>query len=231
MRILLIEDSKRLQESIARGLRHSGYAVDISGDGKQGLIYAQTSDYDVVVLDLMLPVIDGLSVLRQLRAKNVSTHILILTAKDTLEDRVRGLQLGADDYLIKPFAFDELLARIQALVRRQHSIKSPTIEIGDVRIDTAARRISRAGAPIDLTLREYALLEYLIARRGKPVSRLELEEHIYDERKHVMSNAVDSAVCTLRGKLEAAGCPPIIQTRRGIGYVIDDLTRAAGSKS
>lgn len=231
MRILLIEDSKRLQESIARGLRNSGYAVDITSDGKQGLIYAQTSDYDVIVLDLMLPIIDGLSVLRQLRGKNISTHILILTAKDTIEDRVRGLQMGADDYLIKPFAFDELLARIQALARRQHSIKSPTIMIGDVEIDIAARRISHAGASIDLTLREFALLEYLACRRGKPVSRLELEEHIYDERKHVMSNAVDSAVCTLRSKLDAAGCPPIIQTRRGIGYVIDDLTHAAGSKS
>jgi two-component system copper resistance phosphate regulon response regulator CusR len=174
-------------------------------------------------------VLDGLSVLRGLREKKIATHVLILTARDAIEDRVRGLQMGADDYLVKPFAFDELLARIAALARRQHSIKSPCTVIGDVEIDLAAKRVSRAlpdGAPgvpaIDLTSREYALLEYLVCRRGKPVSRLELEEHIYDDRKRVMSNAVDSAVCTLRGKLEAAGCRPIIHTRRGIGYVLED---------
>jgi two-component system copper resistance phosphate regulon response regulator CusR len=180
----------------------------------------------------MLPVLDGLSVLRGLRGKNVATHVLILTARDAIEDRVRGLQMGADDYLVKPFAFDELLARIAALARRQHSIKSPRAVVGDVEIDLAAKRVSRAraaglgegaGQAIDLSMREYALLEYLVCRRGKPVSRLELEEHIYDDRKRVMSNAVDSAICMLRGKLEAAGCRPIIHTRRGLGYVVEDV--------
>jgi DNA-binding response OmpR family regulator len=230
MRILLIEDSPRLQESVARGLRNSGYAIDVVGDGRQGLIYAQTTEYDVIVLDLMLPEVDGLTVLRELRDKNIQTHVLILTARDSVEDRVRGLHSGADDYLVKPFAFDELLARIAALARRQHAVKSPRAVIGDVEIDLAAKRVARAGgnnalgAAIDLTQREYALLEYLVCRRGKPVSRLELEEHIYDDRKRVMSNTVDSAVCTLRAKLQAAGCRPIIHTRRRLGYIVEDRT-------
>src|SRR5438477_12974116 len=220
MRILLIEDSKRLQESIARGLRHSGFAVDAVGDGKQGLIFAQTSEYDVIVLDLMLPEIDGLTVLSRIREKGVDTHVLILTAMDAIEDRVRGLRAGADDYLVKPFAFDELLARIQTLARRQHAIKAPALTIGCLSIDLNTHLVAHEGTAIDLTAREYALLEYLACRRGRPVSRLELEEHIYDERKRVMSNAVDSAVCTLRAKLESAGCPPIIHTRRGLGYMV-----------
>ena len=223
MRILLIEDSRRLQRSIARGLRNSGYAVDIADDGQQGLIRARTSDYDVIVLDLMLPVLDGLSVLQMLREKNISAHVLILTARDAVEDRVRGLEQGADDYLVKPFAFDELLARVGALARRQHVMKSPRTVIGDVEIDLAAKRVSRtSGGPmIDLTRREYSLLEYLACRRGQTVSRLELEQHIYYERKRVVSNAVDSTVCTIRAKLGAAGCQPVIQTRRGLGYVLD----------
>lgn len=231
MRILLVEDSKRLQESIAKGLRRSGFAVDVVDDGKQGLIYGQTSDYDVIVLDLMLPVLDGLSVLTQLRAKGISTHILILTAMDLISDRVKGLQLGADDYLVKPFAFEELLARVQAMVRRQHSAKSPLITIGDLEIDLTGRRVSCDGRDILLTAREFALVEYLACHRGKLVTRAELEEHLYDDRKQVMSNAIDSAICTVRSKLQAAGCASIIHTRRGMGYVMDQSGPAAMVKS
>jgi two-component system copper resistance phosphate regulon response regulator CusR len=221
VKVLVVEDSVRLQEAISEGLRESGYAVDVVGDGQQGLIHAQTSDYDVIVLDLMLPRLDGLSVLRRLRQIGSAAPILILTAKDTVEDRVRGLRTGADDYLIKPFAFAELVARVGALARRGHGQASPRITVADLVIDTAARTVARAGSAVELTAREYALLEYLAHRRGKPVPRLELEEHVYDEHRQVMSNAVDTTICRLRAKLDAGGRPPLIHTRRGFGYVLD----------
>src|SRR3979490_1242298 len=160
MRLLLIEDSIRLRTSIGRGLHKAGYAVDRSGDGEEGLWLAQSNQYDAIVLDLMLPNLDGLSLLRSLRAKQNGTHVLILTAKDTVENRVNGLQAGADDYLIKPFAFEELLARVQALCRRSYQRKNPKIAISDLEIDTAARIVLRKGKPIGLTPREFKLLEY-----------------------------------------------------------------------
>src|SRR2546425_5343330 len=164
MRILVIEDSERLRRSLAVGLRKSGYAVDLAADGAQGLWSAQSNSYDVIVLDLMLPEVDGLSVLQTLRRKEIDSPVLILTARDSVEDRVRGLKLGADDYLVKPFAFDELLARIGALTRRKHGVRSPQIVIGDLQVDTAARTVRRSGELIDLPPREYALLEYLALR-------------------------------------------------------------------
>jgi DNA-binding response OmpR family regulator len=220
MRILLIEDSERLQRSLGEGLRRAGYALDVAGEGKEGLRKAQCSDYDVIVLDLMLPGLDGLSLLKRLRGEGMNTHVLILTAKDTIEDRVLGLQIGADDYLVKPFAFDELLARIQALVRRGHGIKNPRIRVGHLEIDTSARTVVVAGAPISLAPREYALLEYLVRHRGAVMSRAQIERHIYDDTAELMSNVVDSAICSLRRKIELPGMPPLIQTRRGIGYVL-----------
>lgn len=220
MRILLVEDSPRLQRSIGAGLRRSGYAVDVAGDGEEGLWRALSDDYDVIVLDLMLPKLDGLSVLDRLRRQGKDTHVLALTARDTVEDRVRGLRLGADDYLVKPFAFDELLARIQALVRRRHGQKNPRIEIGQLALDTSARTVSVAGRHISLTPREYALLEYLALRRGELVSRTQIEQHIYDDNAEPMSNVVDSTICALRRKLDAAGGTSLIQTRRGLGYVV-----------
>ena len=225
MHLLLIEDSIRLQNSVGRGLRKAGYAVDVTGDGEEGLWLAQSNRYDVIILDLMLPGIDGLTLLRRLRAKQNGTHVLILTAKDTVEDRVTGLQTGADDYLVKPFAFEELLARVQALCRRSYLRKNPTIAIGDLEIDTIARLVRRKGKPIDLTARELMLLEYLALRRGHVVSRTEIEAHIYSDSAEVMSNVVDSAVCLLRKKITPPGAAPIIQTRRGIGYILESARK------
>jgi DNA-binding response OmpR family regulator len=225
MRLLLVEDSVRLQRSIGRGLRKAGYAVDITGDGEEGLFLAQENQYDAIILDLMLPKLDGLSLLRNLRAKQNGTHVLILTAKDTVENRVSGLQAGADDYLIKPFAFEELLARVQALCRRSYQRKNPNIDIGGLEIDTAARVVFRKGKQIELTPREFMLLEYLALRRGQVVSRTQIESHIYPDGADLMSNTVDSAVCILRRKISPAGAPPLIQTRRGMGYLIPNESR------
>jgi two-component system, OmpR family, response regulator len=220
MRVLLIEDSERLQRSVATGLRKAGYAVDVSGDGNEGLWYARSNAYDVIVLDLMLPGMDGLTLLRRLRQSGRDAHVLILTAKDTVEDRVVGLRAGADDYLIKPFAFDELLARVQALARRHHGVKNPQVTIGGLRIDTAARSAWRGERLIELSAREYAVLEYLLLRQGQVVTRPEIEQHVYDERAELMSNVVDAAVYSLRKKIDVPGEPSLIQTRRGMGYVM-----------
>jgi len=219
MRILLVEDSERLCRSIGTGLRRSGYAVDVATSGTEGLWYAQSNDYDVMILDLMLPGLDGLSLLRTLRGQGKETHVLVLTAKDTVEDRVVGLRAGADDYLIKPFAFDELLARVEALVRRRHGVKNPRLRLGELEMDTAARTVIRDGAPIELSPREYALLEYLVLHKGEVVSRSDIEAHIYDDRAEPMSNVVDAAVYALRRKLDKPGAASMIQTRRGMGYV------------
>lgn len=221
MRILLIEDSKRLQRSVATGLKKAGYSVDITGDGEQGLWFAESYDYDVIILDLMLPGLDGLTLLRRLREQGRAVHVLILTAKDTVEDRVEGLQTGADDYLVKPFAFEELLARLQALIRRRYGVKKTSISIGELHIDTAKRTVTRKGKAIELPPREYALLELLAMRKGQLVSRTEIEQHIYDERVEPMSNVTDSAVCSLRKKIDEPRKPSLIKTRRGAGYIIE----------
>ena len=236
MRVLIVEDSPILRDSLAQGLREAGYAVDAAADGKRGLIHAQTTDYDVIVLDWMLPEIDGVTMLARYRAwaserkvPGGGAAVLMLTARDTLDDKVRGLTTGADDYLVKPFAFRELLARVRAMTRRRHAERAPVVRLGPLTIDTTATtaRVARAGGgevTLDLTPREYALLAYLAARAGTPVSRAELEEHLYDDRSRVFSNAIDSAVAALRGKLAAAGCDGIIHTRRKVGY----LLRAGG---
>lgn len=220
MRILLIEDYEPLRKSVARGLREAGYVVDATGDGEEGAWYSRSGDYDVIVLDLMLPKLDGLTILQQLRKRGNPVHVLILTAKDTLQDRVRGLNLGADDYLIKPFAFEELLARISALIRRKYESKSPVICVGDLEIDTNARVVQRAGQAIDMTPREYALLEFLAHRAGKVVTRSDIWEHIYDFAAEPNSNVIDVYIRLLRKKLEQGGLPPLIHTRRGLGYIL-----------
>lgn len=184
---------------------------------------ARRHQYDVILLDLMLPKMDGLTVLQHLRREANGAHVLILTAKDAVPDRVAGLQAGADDYLAKPFSFDELVARIQALVRRKYGSKSAEIRIGDLVVNTGGRRALRDGQEVVLTGREYALLEYLALRRGQVVSRQQIEEAIYDGRhESLASNAVDSAICVLRKKIDAAGQSSLIQTRRGVGYVLTD---------
>lgn len=220
MRVLLVEDSERLQRSVGTGLRKSGFAVDVAADGNNGLYFARNNEYDVIVLDLMLPGMDGLTMLRELRSAGRDTHVLVLTAKDSVEDRVRGLSAGADDYLIKPFAFEELVARVQALARRAHGTKNPKLTFGDLQIDTAAREASRDGRAIELSPREYALLEYLALRHGSVVSRTEIEAHIYDDRAEPMSNVVDATVYALRKKIDPPGGtgPSLIRTRRGMGY-------------
>ncbi|MGN6370303.1 MAG: response regulator [Phycisphaerae bacterium] len=220
MRLLLVEDSVRLQASLGEGLRHAGYAVDVTGDGREGLWLATSHGYDAIVLDLMLPGLSGLELLKALRAAGKETHVLVLTARDAVEDRVLGLRSGADDYLVKPFAFDELLARVQALTRRAAGKKNPVLELGRLRIDTGARRVMRGGEVVELTAREYALLEYLALRAGVVVSRSEIEEHLYDAHVEPMSNVVDAAVYALRKKIDLPGEESMIETRRGMGYVV-----------
>ena len=220
MRLLLVEDSERLQRSLGTGLRRAGHAVDVTGTGPDGLWRATGTEYDVVVLDVMLPGLDGLSVLRKLREAGRDTHVLLLTARDTVEDRVTGLRAGADDYLVKPFAFDELLARVEALGRRQTGRKSPVLRVGGLELDPSARTARRDGQPLDLLPREYALLAYLANRPGQVVSRTEIEAHLYDDRTEPMSNVVDSAVCSLRRKVDRPGEPSMIVTRRRLGYVL-----------
>ena len=222
MRVLVVEDFDLLRDSIVQGLSEAGFAVDSTGDGEQGFWHARNCDYDVIVLDLMLPRLDGLSLLRQLRSINARTSVLILTAKDTSDDRVRGLDLGADDYLVKPFVFSELLARIRALVRRRYDAKSPTVNIADLEIDTAARIVRRAGLRIDLSAREYALLELLAMRVGEVVTRTDIWEHVYSFNSSAESNVVDVFIGHLRRKLELPGQTRLIHTRRGQGYVLGE---------
>lgn len=220
MRLLVIEDYDPLRRAICQGLRQAGYAVDVAADGAEGRWLATSGDYDVVVLDLMLPGVDGLEILRELRELRSSTHVLVLTAKDTLEDRVRGLDLGADDYLVKPFAFEELLARIRALVRRRYGAKDPELQIGELRIDTRRREVRLAGESVELTAREYALLEFLALRTGEVVSREEIWEHVYDFHSSARSNVVDVYIGYLRKKLESGSASRLIHTRRGQGYLL-----------
>ena len=222
MRVLLIEDYRPLQISVAKGLREAGFAVDVTGDGKEGLWYAMGEDYDVIILDLMLPGMDGLSILRKLRTEGRKSHVLILTAKDTVDDRVRGLDLGADDYLVKPFAFEELLARVRSLARRKYEQKRPCIEVGNLRIDTTTQQVWRGKEQIPLTQREYALLEYLALRAGQIVSRTDIWEHVYEFESQATSNVVDVYIGYLRKKIDRAGEQPLIHTVRGRGYMLKE---------
>lgn len=218
MRVLVVEDSARLRQTVTTWLRRHGMAVDASADGEEGLHLAMTNDYDALVLDLMLPKLDGLALLQRLRQRGRPTHVLLLTAKDTVPDRVRGFELGADDYLVKPFALEELLARVQALCRRAYGGKNSCLTVADLEIDTTARQVTRAGKPVALKRREFALLEYLARRRGHIVTRAEIEEHIYEGTVEPMSNVVDSSICSLRRKLSQANPAPLVHTRRGQGY-------------
>jgi DNA-binding response OmpR family regulator len=220
MRLLLVEDSARLRESITLGLKKAGYVVDAVTDGEEALWRAKNSAYDLIILDIMIPKIDGLSVLKELRKVGIMSHVLMLTVKDTVEDRVEGLRAGADDYLPKPFAFDELLARIEALIRRSYSNKSNVIQVGSLELNTASRTVRYDGHEVPVTAREYRLLEYLARRQGEVVSRAQIEEHIYSDEKELFSNAVESAISILRKKLETPGAKPLIHTRRGMGYVL-----------
>jgi DNA-binding response OmpR family regulator len=222
MRVLVVEDSSKIRQYVAKALKRSGYAVDATANGDEGLELAQLNPYDALVLDIMLPGLDGLSILEQLRSEGRDTPILLLTAKDTVDDRVRGLRTGADDYLVKPFALEELLARVEVLCRRRYDRHTTTQRVADLELDTLAKTVARGGRPIELAAREYALLEYLVMRRGQVVSRTEIEEHIYDELVSPMSNVVDAAIYTLRRRLAVTPeSPRLIRTRRGLGYVLE----------
>jgi DNA-binding response OmpR family regulator len=220
MRVLLVEDYEPLARSVAQGLREAGYAVDRSADGEEGLWYAEANAYDAIVLDVMLPKMDGLTLLRTLREKKNPAAVLILTAKDRLADRVSGLDAGADDYLVKPFEFDELLARLRALIRRRYRVGEAVIRIADLEVDTGARVVKRAGTAVQLSAREYALLEYLALRRDQVVTRAEIWEHVYDFASDPSSNVVDVYIGYLRRKIDDDREPKLIQTRRGQGYLL-----------
>lgn len=220
MRILVAEDHAPLARSVANGLREEGYAVDLTGDGNEALHWAQANPYDCIVLDVMLPGRDGWSVLQALRRGGSKAPVLMLTARDAIEDRVRGLNSGADDYLVKPFAWDELVARVRALVRRGHDQKSPVMRIGDLEIDTAAKQVRRGGKSVNLSAKEYALLEYLAHREGRVVSRSEIWDHLYDQADEATSNVVDVYIGYLRNKIDKEWEVKLIHTRRGMGYVL-----------
>ena len=221
MRVLIIEDSERLRRSLSEGLRRSGFVVDAAGDGQAGLDQCAREQYTVIVLDLMLPKLDGLSLLKCLRKRGDHTHVLILSAKDQLADRVAGLNLGADDYLVKPFAFDELLARINALQRRRFEAKSPHFLIKSLDVDINARTARLAGEAISLSRLEFDLLALLLMRRGRVVTRAQIFDQLYDSASDPMSNVVDVLVYALRKKIQRAGDGDIILTRRGLGYLIE----------
>ncbi|HKQ10510.1 MAG TPA: response regulator transcription factor [Rhizomicrobium sp.] len=220
MRLLLVEDSARLRRGLTLAFRKAGYALDIAADGEEGLWFAENNEYDAIVLDIMLPKLDGISLLRQLRENQSHVHILLLTAKDTVQSRVAGLKAGADDYLVKPFDLDELLARVESLCRRAYGRKDFAISIGDLCIDTAAKKVTRGGRALNLTAHEFTLLEYLARRRDEVVSRADIESHVYGSERDLMSNAVDSAICVLRRKIGNSREAPLIRTRRGLGYVL-----------
>ncbi len=222
MRVLVVEDYEPLRESLSQGLREAGYAVDVSGDGEEGLWYARGESYDAVILDIMLPGLDGISLLRTLREEGRDTPVLLLTAKDAVEDRVAGLDAGADDYLVKPFAFEELLARLRALIRRRYEAKDPVIRVGDLEVDTRAQTVTRSGESVTLTAREYGLLELLAMRAGAVVSRTEIWEHLYAFDASAESNVVDVYIGYLRRKIEREDRPRLIHTRRGLGYVLEE---------
>ncbi|HLA09772.1 MAG TPA: response regulator transcription factor [Pyrinomonadaceae bacterium] len=220
MRILLVEDEPAAAQMVAKGLREQTYAVDVAGDGEAALYQASINDYDLILLDLNLPGKDGLEVCRELRAGGSIVPVLMLTARDAVQDRIAGLDTGADDYLTKPYAFNELLARVRAILRRGPALTSDTIEIGDLVIDQKARIVKRAGNVIDLTAKEYALLEYLMRRADEVVGRADIAEHVWDENFDPFSNLIEVYIQRLRRKIDDNYATKLLRTRRGEGYVL-----------
>jgi DNA-binding response OmpR family regulator len=218
MRVLVVEDSRRLAGIIRRGLLEEGYAVDNAYDGEEAEYMAETTPFDLVVLDIMLPKKDGLAVCRDLRSKGVNTPILMLTAKDTVEDKVTGLDTGADDYLVKPFAFSELLARLRALLRREILPRTQKFQVGELTLDPQSREVWRDGDLLDLTAKEFAILEYFMRRPNAVVTRTMLGESVWDYEFDGLSNIIDVYVRRIRQKIDREGRPSLIQTVRGAGY-------------
>jgi len=215
-----VEDESRVASFIARGLREQSYAVDVAPDGEQALYLASVNHYDVLVLDVMMPIKDGYAVCRELRARAFRTPILMLTARDAVDDRVAGLDSGADDYLTKPFDFKELLARLRALLRRGTDLRPPIARVADLALDTASHAVERAGKIVSLTAKEYALLEFLVLNEGRVVGREQIAQHVWDESFDPFSNVIDVYVKRLRAKLDSGHNPRLIHTRRGEGYLL-----------
>lgn len=222
MKILVVEDEERVAHFIQKGLKEEGHAVDVAYDGEEGEFLGEVNDYDLIILDLMLPKKNGITVCRELRERGVSTPVLMLTARDAVEDKVRGLDAGADDYLAKPFAFEELLARVRALLRRKSENKSPILKVADLELDPISRQATRAGKNIRLTTKEYALLEYLMRNPGKVLSRTLIGEHVWDMNFDPESNVIDVYVSHLRNKIDKGFDRPLIHTLRGQGYILTD---------
>jgi DNA-binding response OmpR family regulator len=218
MRILIVDDDRRLCAVIKRGLLEEAYAVDLAYDGEEGEYLAEINPYDLIILDIMLPKKDGIEICRELRAKKVNTPVLMLTAKDAVEDRVKGLDTGADDYLVKPFAFNELLARARALLRREGTSKSPVLQVGDLTLNTLTRQVWRGQRPVELTTKEYVILEYFMRHPKVVVTRTMIEEHAWDYDFDSLSNLVDVYIRRLRRKIDNEGEESLIQTVRGAGY-------------
>jgi DNA-binding response OmpR family regulator len=222
MRILLVEDDAVIASSLTKGLREQAYAVDLATDGDAAVYQAAVNPYDAVVLDVMLPKRDGFAVCRELRRRGVTTPVLMLTARDSVRDRIEGLDTGADDYLTKPFEFGELLARLRALLRRGPVLAPAVLSVADLELDTHAQRVTRAGREVSLTTREYALLEFLARNAGRVVGRAEISDHVWDDNYDPLSNLIESYINRLRKKLDAPGLPPLIHTRRGAGYSLGE---------
>jgi heavy metal response regulator len=220
MRILVIEDEKKIADFIKRGLREEGYAIDVAGDGEKGLFLAKTNDYDLILLDLMLPKIDGITLCKRLKEEKVPTPVIMLTAKDTVKDKVSGLDAGADDYLTKPFAFEELLARVRAILRKGLSQVATTLKTGDLELDLFTHKVTRSGKEIPLTAKEYALLEYLMRNANSVVTRTMISEHVWDIDFDTFTNVIDVYINYLRNKIDSGKGHKLIHTIRGRGYMI-----------
>jgi DNA-binding response OmpR family regulator len=220
MRILLIEDNKALVKSLKKGLEEETFAVDVAYDGEEGLYLAENNPYDIIILDLMLPKLDGITLLRRLRRQKIQTHILILTARDAPEEKVKGLDAGADDYLTKPFHYDELLARLRALLRRKYQKKEPFLSIGELKINTRSHQVWRNEQEIILQPKEYAVLEYLAYHQNEIVNRTQLWDHLYDWQDESTSNILDVYINHLRNKIDKAAEKKMIITIRGEGYML-----------
>jgi two-component system copper resistance phosphate regulon response regulator CusR len=226
MRVLLVEDDRNIARFVAKGLREQAYAVDVTGDGNDAIFKLAITDYDAVILDVMIPGRDGFSVCREIRANGSFLPVIMLTARDTLQDRIDGLDCGADDYITKPFAVAELLARLRALLRRGQYLRPTLIEIADLILDTRAQRATRGGKELPLTTKEYALLEYLAREQGRIVSRADIAEHVWDENFDPLTNLIDVHINRLRRKVDNGTMIRLIHTRRGAGYMLADLRSA-----
>jgi heavy metal response regulator len=222
MRILLVEDEEKIASFIKRGLKEEHYAVDVSGEGENAVYLAELNPYDLIILDIMLPGKDGISVCKELRSKKIDSPILMLTAKDRVKDKVSGLNSGADDYLTKPFAFEELLARVRALARRKFRDKNNTLKVDDLELDRLTHKVSRQGKEITLTSKEYALLEYLMLNCGQVITRTMISEHVWDEDFDSFTNVIDVYIKYLRNKIDSGFKKQLIHTIRGVGYILKE---------